>query len=155
MRTIVQRVSRASVTVDGREVGAIGTGLVLLVGIELADAEPQGAWTADKAANLRVFPDAEGKLNLSVLDLASLNRSAGLLIVPNFTVAGDANKGRRPSFDRAMRPEQAETLFARLIDLTKAAAGSGVQVAAGVFRAHMQVDIQNDGPITLILQSPA
>ena len=104
---------------------------------------------------LAVFPDAEGKLNLSVLDMASLKRSPGLLIVPNFTVAGDANKGRRPSFDRAMRPEQAGTLFARLIDLTKAAAGSGVQVAAGVFRAHMQVDIQNDGPITLVLQSPS
>ncbi|MFA6046090.1 MAG: D-aminoacyl-tRNA deacylase [Phycisphaerales bacterium] len=155
MRTIVQRVSRASVTVDGREVGAIGTGLVLLVGIELADAEPQAAWNADKAANLRVFPDAERKLNLSVLDLAALNHSPGLLLVPNFTVAGDANKGRRPSFDRAMRPEQAEPLFARLIELTKAAAGAGVHVTSGVFRAHMLVDLQNDGPITLVLQAPA
>lgn len=155
MRTVVQRVSRASITVDGSVVGDINAGLVLLVGIETADTETHAAWTADKAANLRVFPDADGKLNLSVIDLAALNYSPGLLIVPNFTVVGDANKGRRPSFDRAMRPEAAEPLFARLIDLTRIAAGAGVHVAGGVFRAHMHVELINDGPITLVLQSPA
>lgn len=158
MRTVVQRVSRASVVVDGREVGAIGPGLLLLVGIEVADGEPQAAWTADKAANLRVFSDADGKMNLSVRDLAQTAANAekpGLLLVPNFTVAGDANKGRRPSFDTAMRPEAAESLFARVIDLTKLAAGPGVHLASGLFRAHMHVEIHNDGPVTLVLQSPA
>ncbi|MBI1190446.1 MAG: D-tyrosyl-tRNA(Tyr) deacylase [Tepidisphaera sp.] len=155
MRTIVQRVSRASVTVDGREVGAIGPGLLLLVGIEIADGEPQAAWTADKAANLRVFSDAGGKMNLSVRDLAQTAASPGLLVVPNFTVAGDASKGRRPSFDSAMRPEAAEPLFARILELIRAAAGPGVVVAGGVFRAHMHVELVNDGPVTLVLQSPA
>ena len=149
MRTVIQRVARARVTVEGRTVGEIGRGLLALVGCEARDTEKDAAWTAEKIAHLRVFEDPAGKMNLSVHDLADPDR--GILLVPNFTVAGDAQKGRRPSFDHAMRPELASPLFDRVAQLT---AAQGVRVATGTFRAHMLVDLVNDGPVTLIITSP-
>ena len=145
MKAVVQRVASASVEVDGRRVAEIGAGLVVLVGIEDADTETDAAWLADKVAHLRIFEDAGGKMNLSVKDTGG-----SLLLVPNFTVAGDARKGRRPSFDHAMRPERAEPLFAKLVAL---AGSHGVGVQTGVFRAHMRVALVNDGPITILLNS--
>jgi D-aminoacyl-tRNA deacylase len=153
MRTIVQRVSRGSVEVDGAVVAQIGRGLLALVGIAQGDGEAQLAWTADKLVNLRIFEDAGGKMNLSLLDLgAGDGGDPGILLVPNFTVAGDARKGRRPSFDRAMRSEVAEPMFARLAELVRA---GGVSVQTGIFRAHMDVMLVNDGPVTIVLESPA
>jgi D-tyrosyl-tRNA(Tyr) deacylase len=150
MRTVIQRVARARVVVEGRVVGEIGRGLLALVSCEARDTEKDAAWTAEKVANLRVFEDAAGKMNLAVNDLPDEGR--GVLLVPNFTVAGDAQKGRRPSFDNAMRPELAGPLFERVALLT---AAQGVRVATGVFRAHMLVDLVNDGPVTLVVTSPA
>jgi D-tyrosyl-tRNA(Tyr) deacylase len=147
MKAVVQRVSRASVVVEGRVVGEIGRGLCALVGLEAGDAEMDRAWIADKVANLRIFTDEQGKMNLSVVQAAG-----GILIVPNFTVAGDARKGRRPSFDKAMPPAQAEPEFAALVGAVRAAA-PGVSVQQGVFRAHMLVEIVNDGPVTILLDS--
>jgi D-tyrosyl-tRNA(Tyr) deacylase len=146
MKAVVQRVSRASVEVEGNVVGSIERGLMILVGIETADTPAEVAWLADKAANLRIFEDAAGKMNLSVKDVAG-----AVLLVPNFTVAGDARKGRRPSFDTAMRPEQAEPMFVELVGAVKA---QGVAVQTGVFRTHMLVDLVNDGPVTILLESP-
>lgn len=151
MRTVIQRVSRASVSVDGVVVGSISRGLVALVGCETRDAEKDAAWTADKIANLRVFEDAEGKMNLAVRDLPGEDGERGVLLIPNFTVAGDAQKGRRPSFDNAMRPELAGPMFDRVAELV---AAQGLRVQRGVFRAHMLVDLVNDGPVTIVVQSP-
>jgi D-tyrosyl-tRNA(Tyr) deacylase len=145
MRAVVQRVTEASVTVDGAVVGEVARGLVVLVGIEAADTEAQVVWLADKVANLRVFEDGVGKMNLSVKDVGG-----GILLVPNFTVAGDARKGRRPSFDNAMRPELSEPMFGRVVEAVR---GQGVVVATGVFRAAMSVKIVNDGPITIVLET--
>ncbi|CAG0997653.1 D-aminoacyl-tRNA deacylase [Phycisphaerales bacterium] len=147
MRAVVQRVSSAKVVVDGKAVGEIGRGLLVLVGIESADGEAEADWIAEKAANLRVFEDGAGKMNLSVKDTGG-----GILLVPNFTVAGDARKGRRPSFDNAMRPEAAGSMFARI---ERAIAAQGVPVSTGVFRSHMEVTLANDGPVTIWLDSRA
>ncbi|MDX2131981.1 MAG: D-aminoacyl-tRNA deacylase [Planctomycetota bacterium] len=146
MRAVVQRVLSASVTVESAVVSSIDHGLLVLVGLDIADTEHDAAWLAEKLAHVRIFEDAEGKMNRSVLDVAG-----AVLLVPNFTLAGDARKGRRPSFDRAMRPEHAEPLFARLADLVRA---RGVRVQTGVFRAEMRVALVNDGPVTIILDSP-
>lgn len=145
MRTVVQRAASASVRVDGREVGAIGRGLVALVGVERGDGDADLRWTAEKLAHLRIFEDDAGKMNLSVLDV-----KGSVLLVPNFTVAGDARKGRRPSFDGAMPPAEAEPVFDGLVGAVRAA---GVPVASGVFRAAMLVCLVNDGPVTLVLES--
>jgi D-aminoacyl-tRNA deacylase len=145
MRAVVQRVSSASVTVNGQAVSSIGRGLLVLVGIEQFDTEAQALWLGQKVANLRIFEDPQGKMNLSVKDVGG-----AILLVPNFTVAGDARKGRRPSFDNAMRPEGSEPMFKRVCD---AAAAQGVPVQTGVFRAEMQVALVNDGPITIWLDS--
>ncbi len=150
MKAVVQRVSRASVEVDGRRVGAIERGLCVLVGLESGDAEADRAWMAEKITNLRIFEDEQGKMNLSVQQIGP--PAGGLLLVPNFTVAGDARKGRRPSFDNAMAPAQAEPEFAALVAAVRAAA-PGVTVEQGVFRAHMGVEIVNDGPVTILLES--
>jgi D-aminoacyl-tRNA deacylase len=150
MRTIIQRISQASVEVEGARIAGIGRGLLALVGIEHHDTATQIAWTADKLANLRIFEDAQGKMNLSLLDLRQSDPAAGLLLIPNFTVAGDARKGRRPSFDQAMRPELAEPMFA---DLARQVAALGIPVQTGIFRAHMHVALVNDGPVTIILES--
>jgi D-aminoacyl-tRNA deacylase len=151
MRTIIQRTKQASVEVDGARIAEIGRGLLALVGIEQHDTAAQIAWTADKLANLRIFEDAQGKMNLSLLDLLQSGAPAALLLVPNFTVAGDARKGRRPSFDHAMRPEFAEPMFA---DLARQVAAAGVPVQTGIFRAHMHVMLVNDGPVTIVLETP-
>lgn len=150
MRAVIQRVTRASVTVDSKVVGEIGQGLVVLAGCFTTDTDRDVMWMADKVANLRIFEDAAGKMNLGVKELDP-SRNPGILMVPNFTVAGDAQKGRRPSFDRAMRPEQAGPMFDQLC---AAVAAHDVRVATGVFRAQMLVELANDGPITIVVESP-
>jgi D-tyrosyl-tRNA(Tyr) deacylase len=145
MRAVVQRVSRACVLVDGHAVASIGQGLAVLVGIEEADTAAQVGWLADKLVNLRIFEDGAGKMNLSVKDIG-----AGVLLIPNFTVAGDARKGRRPSFDSAMTPELAEPMFEGIV---REVAAQGVLVAAGIFRSTMRVEIVNEGPVTIVLES--
>ena len=146
MRVVVQRVSRAAVRVDGETVGAIGRGFVVLAGFAPGDAEPALAWMADKLAGLRVFGDAEGKMNLAVGDVGG-----AMLVVSQFTLYGDASKGRRPSFIDAAPPEQAEALYDRFVALLR---GRGVQVETGRFRAMMDVELVNDGPVTLLLERP-
>jgi D-aminoacyl-tRNA deacylase len=148
MKAVVQRTSGASVEVEGRVVGAIGAGLVVLLGIEAGDTGADRAWMAEKIANLRIFEDAAEKMNLSVRDVGG-----GVLLVPNFTVAGDARKGRRPSYDNAMRPQESEAEFGRVAQALREVAGEGVRVETGVFRAHMRVSLVNDGPVTILLES--
>ncbi len=145
MRCVVQRVSGGSVSVGGRVVSSIGRGLVAMAGIYATDTKEDSETLADKLANLRIFEDGEGKMNLSVKDVGG-----SVLLVPNFTVAGDARKGRRPSFDLAMRPEQAGVMFAALAELVR---GQGVEVQTGVFRATMEVALVNDGPITIVVET--
>lgn len=144
MRAVVQRVTRASVACDG-VTRTIGHGLVVLVGIYESDGDSDRVWMADKLVNLRIFTDEAGKMNLSVLEVRG-----AILLVPNFTVAGDAKKGRRPSFDGAMRPERAQPEFERLAGDVRARA---VTVHTGFFGGDMLVEILNDGPITIILDS--
>lgn len=157
MRAVVQRTLAASVTVDGNVTGSIARGLCVLVAAVREDADADIAWLAEKLVHLRIFEDDAGKMNLSITDLLASARpgwtaadGAGILLVPNFTVAGDAQKGRRPGFDRAMPPEQSGPFFDRFCN---AVAALGVPVARGVFRAHMHVTLTNDGPITLVLDS--
>ncbi len=144
MRLVVQRVSRASVAVDGITVGQIGRGFVILVGATHNDGEDQARWLANKVAGLRVLDDSEGKLNLSLLDMAG-----EALVISQFTLYADASRGRRPGFVDAARPEVAEPLVERFAQLLRA---EGIHVATGVFGAHMLVEIHNDGPVTLILE---
>lgn len=145
MKIVVQRVQSGSVTVAGETVGAIGRGFVILVGVTHQDTEAEAAWLANKIAGLRVFEDDEGKMNRSLLDVGG-----GALVVSQFTLYGDTRKGRRPSFVDAAPPEIAEPLVERFAALLKEA---GVQtVEMGIFGAHMHVDIQNDGPVTLIIE---
>jgi D-tyrosyl-tRNA(Tyr) deacylase len=147
MRAVVQRVSRACVTVEGRVVGAIERGLAILVGVRVGDTEAEAQWLAGKIATLRIFDDEEGKLNRSVLDVGG-----SILVVSQFTLYGDARKGRRPSYDLAAPPEAAEPLIRRLVELLEA---QGVPVQTGIFRAHMLVEIHNDGPVTILLEQDA
>lgn len=144
MRLVIQRVSEASVRVKGEIVGRIDKGLLVLCGIHSADTKEQLDWGADKLPHLRIFEDQQGKMNLSVIDVAG-----GILLVPNFTLAGDASQGRRPAFDRAMRPEQAEPAFHAFVARLRT---SGVHVETGVFRADMKVSLVNDGPVTIVLE---
>lgn len=144
MRAVIQRVRRASVTVDGRVVGSIGPGLVILLGVTHDDGEEQAAWLAKKIAGLRIFEDPQGKLNCSLLDV-----EGQALLVSQFTLYGDSRKGRRPGFTEAARPELAEPLLERFAELLR---GCGVHVETGAFGAHMLVEIHNDGPVTLILE---
>lgn len=146
MRAVLQRVSAARVVVDGQTVGAVERGWLALVGVSPTDTPAAAAWLADKVANLRCFPDAEGKMNLSVQDV-----NGSVLAVSNFTLYADAAKGRRPSFVNAARPEQAEPLYEAFVNGLKAL---GVPVACGVFGADMKVELANDGPVTLILDTP-
>ncbi|MGD0483189.1 MAG: D-aminoacyl-tRNA deacylase [Gemmatimonadales bacterium] len=146
MRAVVQRVSRAAVRVDGETVGAIGRGLVVLAGFAPGDDELVLAWMADKLAGLRVFGDAEGKMNLGIQEAGG-----AMLVVSQFTLYGDASKGRRPSFIGAAPPEQAEALYDRFVTLLRE---RGVQVETGRFRAMMDVELVNDGPVTLLLERP-
>jgi D-tyrosyl-tRNA(Tyr) deacylase len=146
VRAVVQRVSRAAVRVDGETVGAIGRGFVVLAGFAPDDTEPALAWMAEKLAGLRVFGDAEGKMNLGIEEIGG-----AMLVVSQFTLYGDASKGRRPSFIGAAPPEQAEALYERFVALLRE---RGVRVETGRFRAMMDVELVNDGPVTLLLERP-
>lgn len=147
MRVVVQRVTQASVTVDGAVVGQIGPGLLALVGFRPGDGEAELDWMATKLVGLRLFEDTAGKMNLSVAEIGG-----ELLLVPQFTLYGDCRKGRRPGFSEALAPEQATVLFDRFCDRVGQA---GPPVARGVFGAHMQVALLNDGPVTLIIDRDA
>lgn len=144
MRIVLQRVSRARVTIAGRVTGEIGRGLLLLAGFTDADTEDALAWMAEKVVGLRIFPDDEGKMNRSVAEMGG-----ALLVVSQFTLYGDARKGRRPSFIDAARPEIAIPLYERFVGLLRA---TGLDVATGEFGAMMDVELVNDGPVTLILE---
>lgn len=147
MRAVVQRVSEAVVRVDGAVVGAIGPGLLVLLGVAPGDNEEGARWLAARIAGLRVFADDEGKMNRSVIE-----RAGGVLVVSQFTLYGDCRKGRRPSFVGAALPEIAEPLYERFCALL---AAEGVTlVERGRFGAHMHVAMLNDGPVTLILDTP-
>jgi D-tyrosyl-tRNA(Tyr) deacylase len=140
-------VTHAAVTVNGTRVGEIGPGLVVLLGVTQTDGPDDVAWLARRVAGLRVFADADGRMNL---DLASSGGAA--LVVPQFTLYGDARRGQRPDFTAAARPEHAEPLCVAFCD---ALARTGLRVERGVFRAHMVVELVNDGPVTLMVESPA
>ncbi len=143
MRVVLQRVSKASVTIDGRCTGAIGRGFCLLVGFTHGDTGEQVDWMAEKVAGLRLFSDAAGKMNLGLDEV-----NGAVLVISQFTVYGDSAKGRRPSFIDAARPEVAVPLYERFVAALRA---RGLEVATGEFGADMQVEIHNDGPVTLIL----
>lgn len=145
MRAVVQRVSEASVTVDGKSVGQISQGFLILLGITHNDGPPEAKWLAHKIAGLRLFEDADEKMNLSLSDIGG-----SVLVVSQFTLYGDARKGRRPSFVDAARPEQAEPLYETFCEHLRAA---GLGVAQGRFGASMQVALINDGPVTLWLDT--
>lgn len=147
MKAVVQRVSEARVEVAGETVGAIGRGVLVLLGVEKGDGEREAEWLAEKTVNLRIFPDEAGKMNLS------LGEAGGAcLVVSQFTLAGNCAKGRRPSFDTAAPPEMANRLYAYFTEKVRE---RGVPVATGIFQADMAVSLVNDGPVTFILQSPA
>jgi D-tyrosyl-tRNA(Tyr) deacylase len=143
MRVVLQRVSRASVTIEGRVAGTVGRGFCLLVGFTHSDTGDQVDWMAEKVAGLRLFADAEGKMNLGLPEV-----QGELLVVSQFTLYGDSAKGRRPSFIDAARPETAIPLYERFVATLRS---RGLQVATGEFGADMLVEIHNDGPVTLIL----
>ncbi|MDM8534454.1 D-aminoacyl-tRNA deacylase [Clostridiaceae bacterium HSG29] len=146
MRAVVQRVSSSSVKVDGKIVGSIDKGLNILLGIENEDNENDVKYLADKIINLRIFEDENDKMNLSILD-----KSGEVLVISQFTLQGDCRKGRRPSFINAARPEKAKKLYD---DFLKYIANEyKLKVEAGVFQTHMEVDIKNDGPVTLLVDS--
>ena len=146
VRSVVQRVSRARVTVEGQVVGAIERGLLVLVGAGAGDVGADVVYTVDKIANLRIFPDEAGKMNRSVLDVGG-----AVLAVSQFTLYGDARKGRRPAFVDALEPVAAEKLYQDVVAGLRAAGIA--QVATGVFRADMEVELVNDGPVTILLDS--
>lgn len=150
MRAVVQRVERAEVRVHEAGgvgvAGSIGRGLVVLLGVEVRDTDADAAWMVSKLAGLRVFEDDSEKLNLGLSDVRG-----SVLLVPNFTVAGSAAKGRRPDFTNAMKPPEAERLFGRVRDGLRE---SGTPVETGVFGGDMRVELVNDGPVTLVIESP-
>lgn len=147
MRIVLQRVSRASVTIEGRVAGAIGAGFCLLAGFTHNDTTAEVDWMADKVAGLRLFTDPEGKMNLGLEEVGG-----GVLVISQFTLYGDAQKGRRPSFIDAARPEQAIPLYERFLARLRA---QGLQVESGEFGAKMLVEIHNDGPVTLVIDRDA
>jgi D-tyrosyl-tRNA(Tyr) deacylase len=146
MRAVVQRVSRAAVRVDGQTVGAIGPGLLVLLGVHADDREEDARWLAEKVALLRILPDEEGKMNRSLPETRG-----GLLVVSQFTLHGDCRKGRRPSFVAAAAPDKAVPLYEAFV---QAARELGLEVQTGRFGAMMEVELVNDGPVTLIVDSP-
>ncbi|MGH7548987.1 MAG: D-aminoacyl-tRNA deacylase [Gemmatimonadales bacterium] len=146
MRVVLQRVSRAAVRVGERVTGRVGTGFVVLVGFSPSDTDETLAWMAEKVLGLRVFGDAEGKMNLALADVAG-----AVLVVSQFTLYGDARKGRRPSFIEAAPPEIAIPLYERFVALLRER-GAGIQVETGEFGAIMEVELVNHGPVTLILE---
>ena len=145
MRALVQRVARASVEIDGEETSSIGPGLAVLLGVAAGDDESDARYLVDKIANLRIFADESNRFNRSALDTA-----AELLVVSQFTLYADTRKGRRPDFTSAASPVQAERLYEHTVNLFRQA---GLRVATGRFQAYMQVHLQNDGPVTLMLDS--
>jgi D-aminoacyl-tRNA deacylase len=149
MRAVVQRVTRAEVRVGGAVVGCIGRGLVMLLGIARDDTPEAARYLAQKIVNLRVFDDAGGRMNRSLLDLGR-EAGVGILCVSQFTLYGDCRKGRRPSYDRAAQPAVARPLYEGFLDDLR---GLGVRVEAGQFQAMMDVELVNDGPVTLLLDS--
>jgi len=149
MRLVVQRVSRAEVRVDGKPISRIGRGLLVLVGVSSADTRDDSKAMAEKVVNLRLFPDDEGKMNLSLLDART-----SVLCVSQFTLYGDCRKGRRPSFDRAAAPRLAKPLYEHFVDsLRELVSQIGATVETGQFQAMMEVELVNDGPVTLLLDS--
>ena len=146
MKAVIQRVSEASVRVDGATVGAIGQGMLVLLGVEKGDDSAAADWLAEKIVNLRIFEDTAGKMNLSLHDI-----SGELLVVSQFTLAGNCATGRRPSFDAAALPDEANRLYELFVAKVR---GMGLPVATGVFRADMKVGLVNDGPVTFILETP-
>jgi len=147
MKAVVQRVTSASVEVSGERIGEIGAGLLVLLGVREGDGEKDARWMAEKIVSLRIFEDAAGKMNLSLTDVGG-----GLLAVSQFTLLGDCRKGRRPSFVKAARPEIAEALYE---DFVGSVMKLGIPTAKGRFRAHMKVTLVNDGPVTLVVESPS
>lgn len=145
MRCVIQRVTRARVTVEGETVGQIASGFMVLVGVQAGDTEADVSYCASKISGLRVFEDSDDKMNLSLSDVGG-----SVLLVSQFTLLGDARHGRRPSFSEAARPEEAEPLFTRLKDMLITA---GLTVETGRFRTHMEVELVNDGPVTILLDS--
>jgi len=145
LKVLLQRVTGASVSVDGEVVGKIGQGLVAFVGVAEGDGERDIDYLVPKMIGLRIFPDEEGKFNISVSDIGG-----ELLLVSQFTLLADTRKGKRPSFIGAAPPEQAEKLFQQFVEKTRT---SGLKVATGRFQQHMQVEIHNDGPVTIMLDS--
>jgi len=148
MKTVIQRVRKASVSVQDEVVGSIGIGVLILVGVSPSDSEVEAKWLADRIANLRIFEDDDGKFNRSLLDVGG-----SALVVSQFTLFGDASGGRRPSFIKAARPEHAEPLYLRFVQLLR---DMGIQhVETGRFGQMMLIDLQNDGPTTILLDRDA
>ena len=145
MRALIQRVARAAVSVEEREVGAIGPGLVVFLGVAREDTEADAQYLVDKTVNLRIFADDSGRFNRSALD-----SGAEFLVVSQFTLYGDTRRGRRPDFTGAASPEIAQRLYDHAVSLLR---DKGLNVATGEFQAYMQVTLQNDGPVTLMLDS--
>ena len=145
MRAVIQRVSRASVTVDGHVAGQIGPGFLVLIGMAEGDGPADIEYVSTKVRDLRVFDDGEGRLNLSLKEAGG-----SVLVVSQFTLLGDVRKGRRPSYDEAAKPEAAEALYLEVIARLRS---FGLTVEAGVFRAHMHVELVNDGPVTILIDS--
>jgi len=144
MRFLIQRVKRAKVTVDGAVTGEIAAGLVVLIGIAATDTRAEADYLIDKVSHLRIFPDEQGKMNRSALDTG-----VGMLLVSQFTLYGDTRKGRRPSFDLAAPPDVARELYEYVVEEVRR---RGMPVGTGVFQAHMEVELVNDGPITFLLE---
>jgi D-tyrosyl-tRNA(Tyr) deacylase len=145
MRAILQRVTRASVRVEEELTGTINDGLLVLLGVHRDDGEADADYLLDRILGLRIFSDAAGKMNLSLLDTAG-----ALLVVSQFTLYGDTRRGRRPGFDQAAPPERARQLYEHFVEAAKA---RGVHTETGVFQAHMQVELINDGPVTFVVES--
>jgi D-tyrosyl-tRNA(Tyr) deacylase len=144
MRIVLQRVARASVSIDGRVVSKIGKGLLLLVGVGSGDSEERLSWLAEKCVTLRIFPDEEDRMNRSLLDVGG-----EVLAISQFTLYADTRKGRRPSFIEAAPPGEAEPLFDRFVEIVR---GHGVTVRNGVFGAMMDVELVNEGPVTIVME---
>jgi D-tyrosyl-tRNA(Tyr) deacylase len=145
MKAVIQRVTRASVEVDGRSIGQIGTGLLVLLGVAKGDEEPDVRYMVEKLATMRIFGDQQGKMNLSIGEVGG-----AILLVSQFTLLADTSKGRRPGFDLAAPPETARLLYEQVAVGLKS---RGLRVETGVFGAHMKVELLNDGPVTFILDS--
>ena len=146
MRILIQKVTRAEVRVDQKVVGSVGSGIVVLIGVAGSDTRKDADYLAEKLIHLRIFCDAAGKMNLSAMDVGG-----GLLLISQFTLYGDCRKGRRPGFDAAAPPERARDLYGYFVERVRL---SGLPVANGVFQAHMEVELVNDGPVTFMIESP-